>query len=297
MSSEDDDGGISFAPPGEVDDWLAREASRRGETRDDVCRRLVTAAHAVATDDDLEPTDLEDVEALRTQLDAQREEFTDLLEDVRSRVVQVKRETDAKAPAEHDHAEYADADEQAALRESVAALESTVDDGFANFETVLEGVFDETDELEERSALLASAVLDLRDHRDAMAERERQRAEADRLKRAANRLGVRAAVCDSCDESVDIALLTAPECPHCASAFTDVAAKSSFFGSPALVTGEPPALEGDVENAVAPESEDVFEAVETDVTTDERRDGADDADRDDSRSRAPLAFDREGATR
>ncbi|NUB92396.1 hypothetical protein HT576_15375 [Haloterrigena sp. SYSU A121-1] len=296
MSSEDD-GGISFAPPGEVDDWLAREASRRGESRDDVCRRLVTAAHAVATDDDIEPSDLDDLTAVQGRIDAQRDEFTELLEDVRSRVVQVKRETDAKAPADHDHADHVGEDEFAAVREELATLEATVDDGFENFETVLESLADETAALDDRTTALANAVLDLRDRRDAVAERERRRAAADRLKRAANRLGIRTAVCDACDAAVDLALLTEPACPHCSTAITDVAEKTSFFGSHTLVTGEPPALEGRVDDgASSPSSEEpIFDALEADppdrdeVRDRTERNGADREDEGNERADGPSA--------
>lgn len=300
MSSEEDDGGISFAVPGEVDDWLAREGERREESRDDVCQRLVTAAHAVAADDGLEPADLEGVTALQGQLDAQREEFIDLLEDVRGRVIQVKRETDGKAPADHEHGEYARDDDRRTLRADLDALESTVDDGFENFEDILERLFEETAALEDRSALLANAVLDLREQRDALAERERRRAAADHLKRAANRLGVRAAVCDGCDGRVEIALLTEPECPHCASAFADVSENTSFFGSHALVTGDPPALEGRVEPAVASTSDAVFDAVEADAareSTTADGDGNDTGDGGSSRGPDPVPGFETGGSR
>ncbi|WP_435552707.1 hypothetical protein [Natrinema sp. CGMCC1.2065] len=49
MSSRNhDERAVSFAVPD--------EAARRGESRDEICRRLVTAAAAVATDDDPTPT-------------------------------------------------------------------------------------------------------------------------------------------------------------------------------------------------------------------------------------------------
>ena len=294
MSSEND-GGISFALPGPVHDWLGREASRRDESRDDVCRHLVTAAHAVATSDEIEPTDLEDVAAVQAQLDAQREEFVDLLEDVRSRVIQVKRETDGKAPLDHDHSEYADDAAVETLREEVDALESTVDGGFENFEDILDHLLEESAALEERSTLLAKAVVDLREQRDALAERERCREAVEQLKLAANRLGIRTAVCDACDGDVDIALLTEPECPHCATTITDVAEKRSFFGSHTLVTGEPPALEGRVETDLTLESTDVFNAVEANVAT-----GSDESESTESGSPEPAStesFDREPTIR
>ncbi len=263
MSSQDDDGGVSFYPPPEVEDWLAEEATRQGESRDDVCRRLVSAAHAVATDD-LEPADRDDIAALEGQLEAQREEFTDLLEDVRDRVVQVKRETDAKAATDHDHPEFAAAAMCETLDEDLAALEDRVDRGFDNFETVLEELLDEVDAHAERSSTLARAVLELRAQRDALAQRRRNRDAAEQLQLAANRLGIRTATCEDCGSSVDIALLTAPECPRCTSQFADVAERSSIFGSHRLLTGDPPALE-DPDDAGESPTDEVFEAVEADV--------------------------------
>ncbi|WP_226479569.1 hypothetical protein [Natrinema amylolyticum] len=278
MSSQDrDDGGVSFALSAEVDDWVAEEAARRGETRDDLCR-LVTAAQRVATDDDLELTDRDDLIALRGQLEAQREEFTALLEDVRDRIVEVKRDANEKAPAEHDHPDHPTDDDLAALRGELAALERTLDDGFDNFETVLEDLIAETDALADRSALLARAVVDLREHRDERATRKRNRAATDDLKLASNRLGIRTAACADCSASVDIALLTAPECLYCASGFTDVEERSSIFGTHRLVTGEPPALEGRVESADESPPDAIFGAVEAETEA---------ADDTDSRIRQP----------
>lgn len=264
-SEEHDEGGISFALPAEVDDWITEAADRREETRDDVCRRLVTAAHAIATDEEAAPVGRDDVDDLQGQLDAQRDEFVDLLEDVRSRVIQVKREADAKAPADHDHEAYVTQERFAEIENDLDELEATVTDGFDNFEDVLEHLLETSDDLETRSTKLAKAVLDLRDRRDAAAERERRRAETERLKLAANRLGIRKAACDECGSGVDLALLTEPACPHCSASVADVAEKRSIFGSHTLVTGDPPALEGRVESAVESTDDAVFDAVEADA--------------------------------
>ena len=257
-SEEHDDGGLSFALPAEVGDWLTEQAKKHGESEEDVVRRLLVAAHSVTQDGQFaDPVDQEDVEELHGHLQAQREEFVELVEDVRSRVIQVKREADAKAPADHDHDEYVtDGDledirsELSATREGVDALEATVDAGFENFEEILDHLITESEELEERSAILAREIVDLREKRRIVAERERRRAEVERLKLAANRLGIRKATCEECGSSVDVALLTEPACPDCASAFADVQKKSSIFGSHKLVTGQPPALEGRVVDAV-----------------------------------------------
>lgn len=253
MSSQNhDERGVSFAIPSEADDWLADEAARRDENPGEICRRLVTAAAAVATDDDLELADRDELAAVRGQLATHREEFAANLDDVRERIVQVKREADGKAPADHDHADHPTDGDLAAVRADLETLEETVDRGFENFETVLEDLLGDVDELAERSTLLAAAVVDLRDRDD---DRRRRRAAADDLKLAANRLGVRTAACEDCGSSVDIALLTAPECPHCASAVTDVAERSSIFGSHRLLTGDPPALEATSTDSDGPDSD------------------------------------------
>ena len=140
---------------------------------------------------------------------------------------------------------------------------------------------------------MATAVVDLREQRDAAAERAQRRAEADRLKRAANQLGIQAAVCEACDERVDLALLTDAECPHCASGFTDVVENTSFFGSHTLETGEPPALEGQIEPPNTT-SAVVFDAVESDVATD---DSTADDEQDGSSWEPDVDAKPEGATR
>ncbi|WP_226041973.1 hypothetical protein [Natrinema sp. DC36] len=280
MSSQDhDEGGFSFPLPPDVDDWLTTEAARRDESRDEVCRRLLTAAHTAATDDNLEVADPDELSAVRSRLETQREEFTDLLEDVRSRVIQVKREADGKAPIDHDHPTAATADDLAAIREDLAALEETVDRGFDNYEAILEGLFEDADELEDRSTLLARAVIELREQRDAIADERRQRAATERLQRTANQLGVRTATCADCGSSVDLALLTAPACPHCKCLFSDVVKRSSIFGSHRLETDEPPALEGRSEGLVDSTTDAVFEALESEAESEMRnRDDGDGTD-------------------
>ncbi|RQG97728.1 hypothetical protein [Natrarchaeobius chitinivorans] len=253
-------GGVSFALPADVDDWLTAEADRRDETRAEVCRRMIAAAHAIETgngagDVDAEFVERGDVDRLEGKLDAQREEFTDLLEDVRSRVVQVKRETDGKAPLDHSHGSDAASEGLSTVRTDLDELEERMDAGFDNFQEILEHLLDRTDELERRSSILAKNLAGLRDRRVDRRTRERERRSVERLQLAANRLGVGTATCEDCESSVEIALLSAPECPHCSRSFTDVAEKSSFFGSHRLVTGDPPPLEGRTETESAPHTD------------------------------------------
>lgn len=280
-SEEQEDRAVTLALPPDLQDWLAEEADRQGTDRETVCRQLLGAARTASSDDAVDPPGRAELEDLRARIDAQEEEFIEHVEDVRDRVIQVKREADAKAAADHDHEDLADADalaelrddletieaDLAALEDAFVDLEDRVDVGFDNYEEILDYLLAETDDLAERATQLADAVLVGRDRRRTLAVREQRRAETEALKLAANRLGVGTATCEDCGSSVDIRLLTRPECPHCASEFADVAPKSSLFGTPKLVTGTPPALEG--RRVATDDSEDVFEAV---------ADGADSSD-------------------
>jgi len=198
-------------------------------------------------------------EAVEERLDSIDEEYMSLIEDVRERVIQVKREVDEKAPANHDHMDITErledltaetdriADDVDDIETRADELESRIDAGFENYEDVLEYLTDTTDELQERTELLARAVLDVQEEVRRLANKSARRAEAESLQLAANRLGVRTADCGHCGTEVDVALLNLPECPHCATAFSDVEEKRGFFDTATLVTGQPPALGGTVE--------------------------------------------------
>ncbi|MWV39457.1 hypothetical protein [Natrialba sp. INN-245] len=209
------------------------------------------------------PADTDDLE---DRIEAQREEFTDLLEDVRSRVVQVKRETDDKAPADHGHESYAPREDVADFQDDLDELERRLETGFDNYEEIVEQLLDRIEVLEDRSMILAKTVAAIRDRPDG----ERGRNAVDRLQRRANRQGIRAATCENCDSSVDLALLNVPECPHCESPIADVVGDSSLFGSDRLVIGDPdesaPPEPTDGEDPSRPEPTD-----QEDSTTDERR--------------------------
>ena len=287
VSDDQEERSISIALPADVRDWLEDEADRRDVPREQFCRQLLTAVRTVEADDSLAPleptSETETVghwgaaerESLRDAIADQREEFIDHVEDVRRRVVELKRELDRKAPADHGHEAYASTAAVTDLEADVEALEDSVDAGFENFESILEHLLETAEELERRSTTLATAVIDLRDRRDALAARERRRAETDRLKLAANRLGIQNARCESCSTAVTVALLTEPACPHCDATYADVAEKASFFGSHTLETGEPPALQPATEAAVdTGDDGSVFEAVKTNASSKPESDAA-----------------------
>lgn len=282
MASEEATEPLSISVPPELSAWLESQADERGVDPETYARELLLAQRAVdadafhvdGVDSDAGPLDGVAREAeVEDRLDDVREEFRELLEDVRSRVVQVKRETDRKAAADHDHAELlADIE---TLTEQVAALEADLaeqrtaveelradlEGGFDNFEEVLEHVLAETDELFERADRLGHATVRTRERVQELATSVVDRERADDLKRDAALEGVETADCEDCDRAVRLALLTEPRCPACRTEFVDLEPKRGFFGSATLVTGDHPAL-------TDAELEAVTDDIEADVETD-----------------------------
>ena len=261
MASDDaGDAPVSTTVEEPLQEWLDEEAERLDVSRAEMLRRMLSAYRTVSeetdgTDPTLDGPDPADLDARFDDLetDVQRK-----IDDVRERVVQVKRETDTRAPADHDHEDLRGTVEQlegsaaslaqvraevGSIQESLATVREDLDAGFENYEEVLSYLTDATDEVEEKLTVLASAVVDLRNRTATVAARESARQAADDLARRANALGIRTARCEECGLRVDLALLARPECPHCASTFGDVE-QSGWFRPATLVVGDVPALEG-----------------------------------------------------
>ncbi len=262
MSGEETEDAVSVDLSAELAEWLDEQADRRDTDRAEVLRDLLSAHRSVAVDngdlaDERQPLGAgEDVDR---RLADQREEFIELLEDVRKRVVQVKRETDAKATADHDHPELdgtledVDArleglhDEVTDLAATVEGLEANLDSGFENYRDVLTYLTDSIEEIEGRLDVIARAVVEVRSVSREVAATDSARLEAERLQQEANRNGFSKADCEECAATVDLSLLSTPECPHCSAAFVDVDPKRGILGSNRLLTGETPALEGRID--------------------------------------------------
>jgi small-conductance mechanosensitive channel len=201
--------------------------------------------------------DPERVADLDRAVDALGTELDEKIADVRERVIQVKREADGKAPADHDHADLAERVERAAATASDAderavAVERRVDEGFENFEELLSYLTDTTEELESRASTLARAAVDLRERTAALETERAARRVADEIRATAARSGDRTAVCEACSRDVRLGLLGRPACPHCGTAVTDLEPSRGLFGSATLVTGDPPALEGETTDGTDP---------------------------------------------
>ena len=209
-----------------------------------VAERVEEAAEAAVAETldrrDGDPAAVE--ERLGDRIDEVRSDFRGKLEDVRERVVQVKREADAKAAADHSHEELARVD---ALGERVHDLEESLGDLEANLADLEDAVAafeaerDEADadleatvtELQERLKTVAWVVSDLRE----AYESDGDSATLERLKQSAAAADASRAVCERCGEGVEIGLLTEPTCPHCEATVTEVEPGGRFFGKPRLL--------------------------------------------------------------
>ena len=178
----------------------------------------------------------EAVEArLKGRVDSVDREFHEKIEDVRERVIQVKQEADAKAPADHDHEEFerlvALGKQVDDLEEEVGHLTERLDATVPEQEAAVEEREADLDTVQERLRTVAWAVRDLRDSVEA----ETGLDAVERVKRAAAKADVDRARCENCGNGVDIALLTDPHCPHCEATVTDVEEASGFFSKPKLL--------------------------------------------------------------
>lgn len=224
-----------------LDETIAEQVERALDERlsaaveTEVADRVPTIADAVEgrLEDQLRTND----EAME-RLD---DEFQRKIEDVRERVIQVKKEADQKAPADHDHEAFDRLDELATeleavgtdlldVRDQLDALEEQTDEA----EMAVEETRERIDDLEDKLDRVAWVVTDLRAEGTS---HEASDAGLARIKRAAAQDGISTAACENCATSVDIALLTECECPHCNAAVADVRLENGLFRTKArLVT-------------------------------------------------------------
>lgn len=193
--------------------------------------------------------DIEAIAELEADLESLESTVESDIQDVRERVVQVKRETDAKAPHDHSHerleTELTELDGDIKdIHETLDQTNSRMEGGFENFEEILESLLDRTVALETDVEKLGQVLRTVRNTLDAVAKRDQRRARADHLKQNAATTGVRTAKCETCRSTIDVALLSVATCPSCGESFHTLDANPGFFGTSILETGDRPALEG-----------------------------------------------------
>ena len=173
---------------------------------------------------------------LTDRIDAVESEFDGKIDDVRDRVIQVKKEADAKASTDHTHEELSELESVAGRLDE---LETELDSLRTEFEETVpdygEGIEDaesRLDRMEERLQTIAWVVSDLREAQGSTGGLET----VERIKRGAAKADIERANCENCGESVLLSLLTAPKCPHCDATVSNVEPASGWFSKPTLVT-------------------------------------------------------------
>jgi DNA repair exonuclease SbcCD ATPase subunit len=253
----------------DLDDWLDARADELGTDRERLLARLVAAQRLALSETDERLAGRSDLES---RVSALEEDLDEKIADVRERVVQIKRETDGKAPADHDHPDLADrldglAAEVETLRSEYDDLRASherlrgdhgdlredLDTGFENYELILDDLDSDTTDLAAKADTLARVALGLRDRIASLEGESAVRSAVADLQHEANRAGVSSAKCEDCGSSVHVGLLGAPTCPHCEATFDGVSPARGFFGSATLTTGERPALTDGRDEAAGPD--------------------------------------------
>jgi len=185
----------------------------------------------------------EELSAAVDDLDA---ELATAVEDVRDRVLEVLAEAESKADADHGHPDLADRVEAAERAAATATADlSAVEDRLAGLGDDAAANAEALADVEGKLTTVARAVVRLRDRVASLEGEDARRTAVESIARAAADHGVRRAACDDCGRTVDVGLLTEPRCPHCGRHAKTVEPATGFFGSDRLVTGDPPAIEGD----------------------------------------------------
>jgi chromosome segregation ATPase len=181
-------------------------------------------------------------EAVEDRLASVETEFQSKITDVRERVIQVKRETDAKASADHTHEEL---ERMESLEDKLESLRSELDSLAATLAERTEALEDVTDDVDGLDEELTSATEELADVssklnrvawvvsdlKDDVKSQDRNATALNRIKRAAAKEGLSTVSCENCNDTVDVSLMTEPECPHCNATVSDVRPAGGIFRS------------------------------------------------------------------
>lgn len=251
---------LSITLPADLNEWLDQQAAGANLDREELLVQLLASYRMTAEQDDPDEIALDSeaiAEAVRAQLDEQLAEatnavqrqlsnqidsveadFDEKIEDIRERVVQIKRETDQKAPNDHSHSTLDAIPELestlADLEADLAELRTEFDEQVPEHDETITEIDDRLEELTDRLQTVAWVVSDLREASESSGGLQA----VERIKRAAAKADIERANCENCGDGVTLSLLTDPECPHCSATVTNVEPASGWFGSPTLVTAK-----------------------------------------------------------
>lgn len=230
----------SYRAATELDDEVGSLTDVEDEVQDVIDDRLPEITNAVSqqidTGDDIDTVERR-IESDISQIEG---EFNKKLQDVRERVIQVKQEVNEKAPADHSHSEVDDLstvveDVQVRLDDIATRLEEG-ESKYDQLEMRIADIEDATERLDEIEDQLQTTAWVVSNLRDTVDDEISGRKPIDSLKQSAAEADADRAVCEHCNQAVDIALLTESRCPHCETTVTDVKLPGRFFGKPKLIT-------------------------------------------------------------
>jgi methyl-accepting chemotaxis protein len=183
---------------------------------------------------------LEDVESLHRRVEDIEAEHEENVEDIRSRVLQLRDAVQKRAKKDHTRGELRQ------LSGRMDSLSESLDGVGTDVATLSDTVADadsRLDEVESKLERVARVLVALRrrlDELDTGSDR------LEEIQQTANRQDVAKAVCESCDEPVRVGLLNEPFCPHCEGRFDGIERPESILGrfrAPRLTTETPPEVE------------------------------------------------------
>lgn len=172
-----------------------------------------------------------DVRNIRSQVEEQKEEFWDKIEDVREKIIMLKKDIDNKADQKHEHTEYV---EEETLESEINRIESQIEK-LSNKSIQNE---DLNEEFSEKLDILASNLLSVRNRVGNLEAERRERMEKNRRMKKiiedARKNGTTKPKCRNCGKSVRMDILREPECPHCSGDTEGI--ESRFLFSDVLIT-------------------------------------------------------------
>jgi hypothetical protein len=256
--------------PEGLDAWLSRRADETEQSREEILSRAVEAyqmfeevdhepfhAAVAEVDDDIEGASQvanrsADLQTALDRLDRVEADLDEQVDDLRGRVIEVLREAESRAPADHDHPELTHSLNELEMAvehqsDRLGEIGDQIDQTGAHEEhrgDRLATLAESIEEIEQKLQQLASATVKLQQRTDALEQRTSGIQLLADLKREANQNGVEKAKCGNCDRAVNIGLLEKPRCPHCEHSFDGFVPSSGFFGDPTLSVGDQPAIEG-----------------------------------------------------